>query len=480
MTHKPILIFITVCLTALCLNSCKDDVANAGSSALRNGEDVIICSDTLTNIRSALWLATPCVSLPDSFLLGECASKDYGKLKADILTQFACPEGWVFPDNSELDSVCLYLYYRSWYGDGNAPLGLQAYVLDGEALVYDSLYASDVDISRFCSLADTLRLHTEDQVIVASAAADSMYSSVLGAYVSYIRIRLDDRWANRLFSMQEYTSQADFNSRFPGIYLTSTYGTSVALYVNSLCMTIHYHYTYPSSDSESGYKTMNDNKILYANSEVKQVARYDYSDRESVFARLKADSTVNYILSPANIYTRLQMPMATIIDTIEKKVNYRRSTYINYAHLRLDVLNSRSQQDEEGNWASPASTMLLINEKRFDDVFSGGVLPTDTMAVLGSLSTYYDSDSAVYRSYYDFDLSAIFTHRLHEQNNDTLSFLLVPVDVEYSYTSSSTYLSNIRLKQAVTATKISSASDKNTPMDVELIYSGFTDMYIGK
>ncbi len=447
------------------------------------GEDgVVVRADTLRNIGSGVVAAQPVYMAPDSGLLGECRSQDYGTLKADILTQFACPEGWVYPDSSEVDSVCLYIYYRSYYGDGSAPMGLNAYWLDRERLSYDSTYESSVDVSRFTSLSRSVLNGTE--VISPAHPTDSIYSSSLGQAMPFIRMRLNEQTAKQLFAIRDFSSQKKFNEQFPGLYITSTYGSSSALYIYSLCLTIHYHFTY---ESQGMTKTMQDSKVLYSNAEVKRVYHYDYADREQVLARLEQDTAHNYILSPANIYARLAIPTTAIVERILDGVQSR-TPYINLARLRVDVMNGGSTGAQSDNWAQPASEMLLLKEGAYDDLFRRNILPTDTNALLSSLTKEYNTDSARYDYYYSFDLSTLFTALLRENRersvtsaeSDTMYMLLVPVDAEYTTSSSTTYLSGLKLKQSVSATCIRSSQNSASPMDVDVVYSGFYTKQIGK
>ena len=470
MGKKNTWIITAVCLAILSLEGCKDDVVSAGSSALQgdDAEGVVVCVDTLSDIVSSIQVASPVYSSPDSCLLGECRSADYGTLKADLLTQFACPEGWVYPDSSELDSVCLYVYYRSYYGDGNAPLGINAYELDGnETLCYDSAYRSDVDISRFTTM--TRSVLTQTEVVSLSHPADSIYSSALNAYMPYVRMKLNKKQADKLFNIRDFSSQEAFNQAFPGLYVTSVYGSSAALYIYSLCLTIHYHFTYQSGGE---YKTMGDSKVLYANSEVKQLCHYEYTNRDDVLSSLKQDTACGYVLSPANIYTRLTIPTTYLMARIDSGVQDR-TPYINLARLRIDVLNGGSKGGKEDNWARPANYMLLTLENAYDLIFKDAKLPTDTTALLGTLTSTFNSVSGVYDYYYAFDLSSLFTDMLRRENSDTLNMILVPVETEYTTTNSATYLSSLKLKQSVSATKIRSSRDTESPMKVEVVYSGF-------
>ena len=93
MGNRNIWIITVVCWAILLLNGCKDDVVSAGSSALQgdDAQGVVVRVDTLFNIASSIQAARPVYSSPDSCLLGECSSTDYGILKADLLTQFAGP-----------------------------------------------------------------------------------------------------------------------------------------------------------------------------------------------------------------------------------------------------------------------------------------------------------------------------------------------------------------------------------------------------
>ena len=72
--------------------SCKDDVMNAGASALQPEDDIRVKSDTFS-VSSMLEASSAISVTPDSFLLGECDTH-FGTIKADILTQFACPIGF--------------------------------------------------------------------------------------------------------------------------------------------------------------------------------------------------------------------------------------------------------------------------------------------------------------------------------------------------------------------------------------------------
>ena len=96
-------------ISILGFNSCQDDAANAGSSILEQDDEIRVKADTF-GVISALDSCAAISLTPDSFLLGECETH-FGIIKADILTQLACPEGYVYPggETAIVDSIYLYL-----------------------------------------------------------------------------------------------------------------------------------------------------------------------------------------------------------------------------------------------------------------------------------------------------------------------------------------------------------------------------------
>ena len=107
MNLKNILYAMLVVLTmGMC--SC-DNIIGAGASALLPEDGIRVKADTFSVV-STLEAGSAIAITPDSFLLGECDTH-FGTIKADILSQFACPLGFEYPyvETAEVDSVGDYL-----------------------------------------------------------------------------------------------------------------------------------------------------------------------------------------------------------------------------------------------------------------------------------------------------------------------------------------------------------------------------------
>ena len=458
--------------------ACKNDVADTGQSVLDAEDRIIVLADTFV-FHSGIDSCNAIISQADSFLLGEIET-DYGLLRASILTQLACPEGYHYPAGfavDSVDSVCLFMYYGSWEGDDLSPMSIDAYMMDKKTFRYSGTYPTDLNISDYCSRSKSIL--TNHRIVVASERLDSIQGSD-GRYTPMIRMRVNDDFMRHFASIQSFESQEKFNEQFNGILIESSFGSSTMLNISDIALGVYYHFSY----SKAGRDTIvHDMKAFYANSEVRTVNHLKYEDKRQLVETLQKDSdTYNYIIAPAGVYTRLRIPMSQIADTImqhmdvdiNETTSVTKRPYVNKAQVKVNVENvfSGSSSDVTRNdWLQPAGYMLLVKEESMERFFKNRELPTDTCALLGTLTQATDSvGNETYN--YSYDLSQFLTNQLRKESNDSiLDMLLVPVSIETSATSySSTTVSSVRQQQTMSATKIRSAKNG---MQLEIIYSGF-------
>ena len=464
---------------ACCWTACKNDVANTGQSVLDSDDEIIVFADTFA-FHSGIDNCNAIISQADSVLLGEIET-DYGVLHASILTQLACPEGYRYPSgehikNLGLDSICLFMYYGSWEGDANSPMAINAYLMDKKTFQYSLAYSTDLNVSDYCSYNKSVL--TNHRIVVASEKLDSVQTSS-GTYTAMVRMRVNDDFANNFWAIQSFDSQESFNEQFNGLLIESSFGSSTMLNISDIALGVYFHFEYektPGNDT-----LVHDMKAFYANSEVRTINHLYYEDKVQLIQTLQKDSdTYNYIIAPAGVYTRMRFPMKQIADSIMRPMIHPvtgdtvKRPYVNKAAVQVDVENmftGSSSDITRNDWLQPANYMLLIKEQSIERFFRYKELPSDTCALLGTLTQGTDSaGNSTY--YYSYDLSQFLTDQLRKKNNDSiLDMLLVPVTIETSTTSSSsTTVSSVKQQQTMSATKIRSAKNG---MDLELVYSGF-------
>ena len=459
-----------IALLAFAFTGCKDDKGSAGSSILEPSDQIWVRADTFP-IHSAIVRCDSIASMPDSFLLGEMES-GYGTLRAEVLTQFACPSGFVYPENAVVDSICLCMCYRSWFGNGNSPMGIDAFEIDKGEFDYATTYPTSLSVKHYVSEgAKSVLAH--DKIVVASQMVDSVYSSSMQKYIPMIRARMSDEFTERFFAMKKFTTQEAFNEVFKGLYITPSFGSATVLNVIDINIAVHYSFSYEKFGKDT---VVHDVKAFYANSEVRQVNCIDYANHEEAFKALEADSSeYNYAVAPANTYTRLLFPMRMIQEKITSQLDEKRP-YVNMAKVKVRVCNYTTTPKMPNDWSQPAKEMLLIKESSAYRFFRQRELPSDTCALLAELTSGTNSTTGETEYFYTYDLSALLTRQLrYTDNPDTLSMLMIPVDIVTTTGSSSgtTIITSIKEQQTVSATKTFSAQNPMNPMAMEVVYSGF-------
>lgn len=470
--HLSVILYL---FAILCyLPSCKDDVHSAGQGVLDEDDAIVVMADTFPII-SMIDSCEAILSQADSFLLGEMET-DYGLIQASILTQFACPEGYAYPTNAVVDSICLFMYYSSWVGDGHAPLAVNAYLMDKGTFHYSGKYPTNIPIEYYCTKEkNVLNNH---RIVVASEKLDSVANSN-GIYVPMLRIRLDDKFMNDFWQIQTFTDQDSFNEQFKGMLIETSFGSSTILNISDIALGVFYHFTYSKAGRDT---TVNDIKAFYANSEVRTVNHLAYQGKAQWVEDLKKDSnTYNYIVSPAGVYTRLTFPMEkiatmiehTLSDTLKDGTIKKKHPYVNKAEVQIHVENiyDGTSTKDRNDWLQPSDYMLLIREQSMDRFFNKKELPSDTCALLSALTQGVDSaGNTIY--YYSYDLSDFLHNQLRQDSlSHDLNMMLVPVTVGTSTSSNASIsISSVKQRQTMSATKIKSAQNG---MNLKLVYSGF-------
>lgn len=477
--------FAFLALATILMVACKDDSNHAGSSLMNSGDSVWVCVDTL-GMKSMLVACSPIISDPDSLLLGEMEN-GYGTTRAEILTQLACPVGYKYPENAVMDSVCLFLYYQSYSGDGNSPLQLDVQEMDRSTLKYSETYYSNIDTSLFVS-PDAPHILARKHILVPAHPKDELSSS--GATFSSLCMRVDADWAKHFFEdVRDFSSQDAFNEKMKGLYIYTDFGGSAIINVNTLALCVYYHFSYNKAGRDT---TVTDMKSFYANSEVRQVNRVRYLDNdynpgaEEDLVLMLQNPDSDFIVSPGGVYTCVSIPLREITRKIYRNLSYEdasgmlchKRVYVNKAEMLVRVRNyftGSSLDRTRDHWAQPANNVLLIRDHAVNSFFKEKQMPMDTLAILGTLSATEDENGKP-MYYYSYDLSSLLTVQLRDSAYvpDTLRMIMVPVSVESNVSSSgSSTPTSVKQSQELSTTIINSAQRGDHPLVMEVVYSGF-------
>lgn len=461
---------LTSLIFLLTLAGCENNSVGVGSSGL--GADAIIVRADSFAYSSDMATYDKVYSRPDSFLLGELETP-FGTLRADILTQLSCPVGYELPDNYRVDSIFLYLSYSTWMGDGASPLSIDIFEMDRKTLSKYQTYQTNEEVSTYCSREEDTHLLSEHRVVLAAEKMDSVINSE-GKYLPMIRIPMSRTFAERFQQINDFRNQDAFNEQFKGLYITTAFGGATMLNITDIALGVYYSFDYRKAGAEAD-TTVTFVKGFYANPEVRTINRFESMNPETMIGQLNDTTHYTYIYAPAGVYTRVSLPMQKMATAIQDSLytavdgQYSPRPYVNMARLRFDVQNvhkSSTGATAPDYWLQPSKYMLLIRENSLERFFRNREQPSDTCAILGTLTMTTDQQGE--QQYYSYDLSKMLTQYLREPNQqeELVRLVLVPVSVSATTLTATT---SVKQLQSPSATQLI----RPTEAQCEVIYSGF-------
>ncbi|MCE5332624.1 MAG: DUF4270 domain-containing protein [Bacteroidales bacterium] len=453
--------FLLIILMSILAFSCTDDnITDMGSKIQPEGDKILIDTATI-GLSTENYVVPYLYSRPDSLMLGTFVDYTYGTTYADILTQLQPPLDFSYPAGSVADSAKLILYYYSWFGDKYSPMEVNIYEMNkGKTFEYTKPYLSDIDINEYTDKSVKIgsRIFTAKDAVVIRPDTTTLEFSLSQSFVQRFSPVLNKKYTD--------DNSEDFHNFFNGLYITTDFGSASMLYIRLALMKYYFHYTYKTktADGTADSTVVVNSYVNYpANKEVRQINRFQHPDRADIIQNLNANTEVNYISSPANIYTKINVPL----KSMKAKMNVsNKKLLINRAVLRVDI-----NDIDDATLAQPiTSSLLLIKESAYERFFKHRELPSDTCAILANYSYEMDGDTDNVLYYYSFDLAELITNEFKNDLPDNMQFVLVPVTLQYDGNSN---IIRVNARNLMSATKINSGSNKSRPMKIDLVYSGF-------
>ncbi|PIF01851.1 MAG: hypothetical protein CR965_01240 [Paludibacter sp.] len=452
------LIFLLITLFLL---SCNDNESDIGVSIQPTKDEILVAAKTF-RLESETFKVNNIVSKPDSFLLGTYIDDVYGTTQADILSQLLlAKKDYTFMDKSIAttvpDSVVLTLGFDSYFGVSSSPMKIDVYEMNKD-LIYKENYKSDLDVSKYANLSQPI-----------GSTVATVINPLTQRNNTSIKIKLNKNFLNHFFTTNPniYKSQESFQKHFKGLYITTKqFGSSTMLQINKIFVTMYYHYKY--LDSGEIVKTY---LRFPVSSEVKSVNRIEHPVR---LINPNVKDEYNYLVAPANYYTRVRIPLKKIKENIDTKG--KRLT-INGANLTINVLNKDNLNLE--TYIPYVEDLLLVKESELNNFFVNNDMPSDTVSFVAKLQREKLAQNK-YKYFYSFNSLAklIETELKKEDIKDVLNFVLVPITTRFvtqrsGYYNTTQILSEIRENTKMEAVAIYSGNNSKEPMSLEVVYSGF-------
>ena len=456
---------LLLCLfTGMFFSSCNDKLTQLGIT-IQPPEDLItVYSDTFRMKATTVRLDSIFAKTSDC-LLGEMYDPVYGIIKADLLCQFYCDEGFRFehtPYNNKIDSVELFIFYPlnangsiTAYGDTLSPMQVTVYPINKP--IKRNFYSNE-DPEKYCDMQNPLGSAT--YTLFDLAVPDSIRYSNEYQFVPFIRVNLPTELGQKFYdetiqNPSSFNNQNSFNEFFPGVYITNTYGSGNLLKTTGESIGIRMFYSIPHEPTEENPDTLSTwAEWFYVSKDVVQINRFKNSNIDQL---LVDHPSYMYIKSPAGVCSKLELPTTQISKDININERFINGFTLNLKYLPVD----------EWNYAfTPPQYLLLLPEDSVISFFENANIENNITSFISfapdnsngtfNTSAYETPEgySLYTRSYSFGNISRLLKTHIENSPEKDLSLLVVPVTRKLATYNNMYYTTGISHSFFLTGTKI--------------------------
>ncbi len=445
---KRILPSIAVGIAAIAMQSCEDSVTQAGSSLVEDEVEIVDdssfavsgTSDPNNSVHSSTVLQ----------LLGKLSAKGYGDFSSDIVCQYmpAANVDTFGTKASYIDSVKLLLtmYKGGFAGDSAVPMGVSVHPLIKQ--LPSELYSDFNPAGYF------------DPTPIGSATYSALlngspYAGVdsEGSYYKHIAVDLPKEIGEKLYNLyltspETLATPQAFAQWFPGLYITTSFGSGRVVRISNNSIQVYYH----SIHRIGGTENPRDTTIAHVGSymavtpEVLTNNNISYSMSPELASLANGGESI--IVGPLGYDVEFKFPAREILRRYQEQAG------------ELAIVNSLSfslpaSEIENDYGIAPPPYILMVKKSEKAKFFS-------TLSINDNMSSFYAAyDSKTGK--YNFSSMLNYINDIIKKGEVTAEdeeFVICPVNISYypSSSSSSSYYSYYYYGYSTSTNRISSIS----------------------
>ena len=418
-----------LCMGILILSGCDDNMSLVGNTLIPDTDKITIYADTF-QIQASTVKRDSLFAKTTNGLLGEYYDPLYGQLKSDYLCQFYCEDGFQFyntPYNNKIDSIYIRLDYIDYMvvGNPNIPMQIQVFPVTKPL---DKVYHTNVDPADYCDLTNeigSLAFSASGGTIIDSTS----YETDIYYYRRRLEIRLPVELGQKIYDESvnnpaSFKNQQAFNDFFPGIYITTGYGSGSMLEIQKTDICVDYH-SIEVNDATGKDSLLYYSEVFMTTKEVIQLNRFENSDTEQLLAE---NEDYTFVKTPAGIYTRFVLPATEIKPVIEGRM------------INSMLFSIKYMPNEDWPYSlSPPPFLLLMPEDSLSSFFQNRNIENSITTFISS--TDYSPSltplgySPTTRTYYFHNIANLLSYHLATTPDEDLRLLVVPVNRIAGYNS---------------------------------------------
>ncbi|SHF98040.1 DUF4270 domain-containing protein [Dysgonomonas macrotermitis] len=430
--------------------SCDDNLNDIGGSLQPPSDLISVGTDTLAVSARTISMQDSVFAQTINGILGNYEDDIFGTTKSDYLCQLYFPKDTKFKEDLlAIDSVQFVIDYASYIGDSLAPMGLSVYKVTKELPEY---FYTNADPKKYTDMKSTIASQA------FSVAGSKITEISSGVIYRQVIAEMDTSFGNDLYSAMKagtVTDDVSFNKYFPGMYVTTTFGSGTLIQALQTTVDIYYRYKTPNFDNTTD-TIIKGTLSLAVTKEVNQLNRVENKNPESLF---DTSSGMIYSKTPAGVYPEVVLPIKQIKQNMVSN---------NFASVNSAMFSVTGYTEKEPTGAfsyGRSQYLLLVNKDSVDYFFKTRSLPN-------SITTFTAERNTSTNTYKFGNLSRLISIYKDKNLEEDPTFVLVPVDLSYIQASiySNPVLVNVYNKMLPTASIFRNNVDN---MRLTLIYTRF-------
>lgn len=360
----------------LSMTACVED--NIGSSLVSNSTAIIVDSSfsiTGQSVRSDVLEARS-----SSKIIGSLSAEGYGDLNSDVVTQFL-PATWADTAGVTADMIdsCqlslqiagteLTIGSGGFTGDSLVPMQISAYKLNKQlpSPIYSNFsaegyYNPDSLLGRVTYSA------------VSAPYGYQLYANGQREIFREVILKLPVKLALDIYNLSKTNPEVISNpklfaQRFPGMYLTTTFGKGRVMNFTRANVYAYYRKLTKKADNTTDTIVSQVTAIMTATPEVISNNNLKLTPDASILQAINSGQTI--IMAPAGYDVNINLPIQEIIDKF-KGENQNSLALVNSVKLSLPAEEITNRYN-----IAPPKTLLITKRSKLRDFFAGDSLTND-------------------------------------------------------------------------------------------------------
>lgn len=399
--------------------ACDDTKTPLGSSLVKDKVEIVIDSSFTVTGRSVVSDQVQARTILQ--LLGSITAPPYGTFSSSVVTQFMPTENIVTEgvEPSTIDSVKLLMRVplAGFVGDSLAAMGITAYPL-----------------TRQLPAAITSAFNPDGYYDPSRPLASTMYSMAPGpndtiARAGYRLVSLDlgKEFGRTLFekyksSPSTFSTPGAFAQWFPGVCLTTTFGSGRVAQIDSTVITMYYRQILPIDDPSNPRDTtiFRSNSYLAVAPEILTNNNMTYAMADAL--RRRAENGEALLVAPVGYDVELRFPARDLVDRFRS------------AGTELSVINTLTftipvEEITNSYGITPPPFILMVKKSKKDEFFAKSLLPDQVTSFYAAYDSY--RRQYVFNDMRDYLLDVLTRDAVTDDDEE---FVLCPVTIGFEQT----------------------------------------------